>query len=317
MSRFLSKILLYFAMLSMVTLMYLLLIYLRPELVDSFYYRFTTSKANSLVLGTSRSAQGIKPSVINKRICTEKNRIINHSFAIGPSSFGPNYYKEITKKLEGNYTRGLFILSVDPWSLATDILNVDDDSLQFFEVRREMFVGNLKSSSTNPNIDYLFNYWNNKFSAFINLFKLAIDYKNLLILHKDGWLEMDIEMDPTIVEKRINNSTEEYSKKNEKLSLTRLYFLDRMVMLLMKHGDVYLVRMPVSAPMAEVEKNKFPDFEEKIQSIAEKYQIYFFDFIDESGDFEMTDTHHLYRKESERFSNQLCDSISINRYKHE
>ena len=315
MSRFLIKILLYLAMLAIVSLIYLLLIYLRPELVDNFYYRFTTSKANSLILGTSRSAQGIKPSVINNRICTEKNFIINHSFAIGPSSFGPNYYKEITKKLEGNYTRGLFILSVDPWSLATDIRNVDDDSLQFFEVRRELFVGNLKSSSTNPNIDYLFNYWDNKFSPVINLFKLMIDYKNILILHANGWLEMDIEMDQDIVNQRINKSTKEYSIKKEKLSLTRLYFLDKMVKLLSKYGDVYLIRMPVSAPMAELEENKFPDFDEQIQSLSEKYQIYYFNFIGLSGKYVMTDTHHLYKNESERFTNQLCDSISVNRYK--
>lgn len=313
MGRFLSKILLYFSLLAALALLYLLLIYLRPELVDDFYYRFTTPKANSLILGSSRSAQGIRPSVINKRICTEDNNIINHSFAIGPSSIGPNYYREITKKLKSSSTHGLFIISVDPWTLSTGILNVDDDSTKFFEVRKELFVGNLKSSSTNPNLDYLYNYWNNKFSPLLMLIKQTINYKNMLILHSNGWLEMDIDMTPEVVEQRIKSSTAEYGDKEDKLSETRFYFLEKMIRLLIKHGDVYLVRMPVSLPMAELEKNHFPEFENKIQNISNKYQIDYFNFIGASGKFKTTDTHHLFKDESERFTNILCDSIAESR----
>ena len=142
-----------------------------------------------------------------------------------------------------------------------------------------------------------------------------IDYKNILILHANGWLETDIVSDKDVVEQRIKNSTKEYSEKNEKISLTRLYFLDKMVKLLLKHGDVYFVRMPVSEPMAELEKIKFTGFNDHIQSIADKYQIHYFNFIGLSGKYLMNDTHHLNKNESERFTNQLCDSISVNRYK--
>ena len=265
MGRFLSKILLYFSLLSVIALLYLLLIFLRPELVDDFYYRFTTPKASSLVLGSSRSAQGIKPSVINKRICSQKNEIINHSFAIGPSSFGPNYYREIKMKLDQSGSNGIFIISVDPWTLSISVKNVDDDSTQFYEVREKLFVGNLKSSSINPNIDYLYHYWNNKFSPILRLFKKAINYKNTLILHKDGWLEMDIDMAPEVVEQRIKNSTFEYSNKNEKLSETRFTYLEKIIKLLKQYGDVYLTRMPVSQPMAELEQERFPGLKIKFK----------------------------------------------------
>jgi hypothetical protein len=310
MGKFLLKTALYFSLLAAIALLYLLLIYLKPQLVDDFYYRFTTPKASSLILGSSRSAQGIKPSVINKRICTEENKIINHSFAIGPSSIGPNYYKEVTQKLKDSNTNGVFIISVDPWTLSTSIKNINDDSTQFFEVRKELFVGNLKSSSTNPNMDYLYTYWNNKFSPFGMLFKQAINYKNMLILHEDGWLEMDIDMTPAVVEHRIQSSTIEYSSKEDKLSETRFFFLEKIISLLLKHGDVYLVRMPVSLPMAELEEMRFPEFDNKIQNISNKYQLKYINFIGVSGDFKTTDTHHLFKDEAERFTNLLCDSIA-------
>lgn len=162
MKKFLSELVTYLLLLGLLVFLYVLLIAWRPELVDNFYYRFTTEKANSLILGGSRAAQGIKPEIINNSICDEENKIINHAFALGPSSFGPNYYKEITKKLKNESKRGLFIISINPWSLAIRIENTTDDSLMFFEVKQNMFVGNLNSSNSNPNFDYLMNYWNEK-----------------------------------------------------------------------------------------------------------------------------------------------------------
>jgi hypothetical protein len=130
------------------------------------------------------------------------------------------------------------------------------------------------------------------------------------MLHPDGWLETDIAMDRAFFEQRIKESTIEYSLKNEKLSETRLYFLDKIVNLLQKYGDVYLIRMPVSKQMADLEQQKFPGFDEKIFAIANKYQVRYFNFIDASGQYITIDTHHLYKEESERFTAQLSDSIA-------
>ncbi|MBC8488217.1 MAG: hypothetical protein H8D45_19485 [Bacteroidetes bacterium] len=310
MRKFLNKIILYLLLLGVLTFFYTLIIYFRPDLVDAFYYKFTTEKANSFILGTSRPAQGIKPEIINKLICTEDNEIINHSFAIGPSSYGPNYYREITNKLSKDSIKGIFVLSVDPWSLATGIGNINDDSLQFFEARENLFVGNLKSSSNNPNFDYLLNYWGDKFSPFVQIFKLLINYKNLIVLHSDGWLEVSIAMDSASVNSRIQKSTEEYKEKKVKLSNTRFYYLDKIIALLKNKGDVFLVRLPVSSQMAQLEKDKFSEFDKMVQFYADKNHIKYFNFIEESGKYRTIDTHHLYKKESERFTYRLCDSIS-------
>jgi len=309
MRKFLRNILFYLLGLAGITFLYILLLYLRPDFVDDFYYRFTTPKARSLVLGTSRPAQGIKPSVINELVCNEKNAIINHSFALGPSSFGPNYFKEIKQKLLNDSQNGLFIISVDPWSLTTGIDNVEDDSLLFFEHQQNLFVGNLRSSSSNPNFDYLINHWNNKFLGFVNAFKHMINYGGILQLHADGWLEVSIAMDPKSIQQRIISSTKGYEEKKVMLSNTRLDYLEKIIRYLEKWGSVHLVRMPVSLEMESLEKERFPDFDSFIELIATRNNVPYFNFINESGNFQTIDTHHLYKEESERFTRILCDLI--------
>ena len=310
MKTFIKKIFIYVGLLSVLVLLFVLLIAARPELVDNFYRRFTTPRGKSLVLGTSRSAQGIKPAVFNERLTTQNNAMINHSFAIGPSSFGPNYLREVKHKIDQETENGLFIISVDPWSLATDIDNIEDDTAKFFEVRQKLFVGNLSSSSTNPNFGYLKNYWSNRFSLFGNLFKHWINYKNLIILHDDGWLEVNVELNMPVINQRIKQSTEEYAQKKMMISNTRLEYLSKIIEFLQEKGTVVLVRMPVSVPMYELEQNRFTDFSERIAALANSHEILFYDFIDMSGRFQTVDTHHLYKKDAEVFSNILCDSIS-------
>ena len=311
MTKFIKKIILYFILLGIISILYVLVIYYNPYLVDNFYYRFTTNKAKSLILGTSRSAQGIKPSIINKIIPHTDNKIINHSFAIGPSSYGPNYYKEIYNKLDTSSTSGLFILSVDPWSLTVKKTNINDDTLDFFEVKGKLFVGNLKSCSSNPNYEYLWEYWGNKYSIFENVFKHLINYHGILELHKDGWLEVNIKMDSTSVQDRILSSTNEYKEKAKtlKLSNTRFLYLEKIITYLKNRGEIYFVRLPVSLGMAEIEKTYFPEFDYKIIEFSEKCNIKYINFFEDSGEYKTIDTHHLWREESERISNQICDSI--------
>jgi hypothetical protein len=309
MRTFLIKLFLWTGFFGIVLSLYVLLIYFRPGLVDAFYYRFTTPKAHSLILGASRAAQGIQPEIINKMICSNENKIINHAFAVGPSSYGPNYFREITKKLDTTSTNGLFIISVSPGILAKDADDLKDDSTLFFEVQRKLFVGNLKSSSTNPNFDYLLYHWGNRFEPFTRIFKYMINYKGISVLHADGWLEVTTDMDSLVNNERIRRSTEENLKKILTLSNTRLYFLDKTIRYVDKYGASVLVRMPITKQMAKIESDQFPDFDEIIQQIADKYNIPYFNFIGMSGQFLTVDAYHLYKKDGERFTYLLCDSI--------
>ena len=42
--------------------------------IDGFYLRFTTPKQHSLVIGNSRAAQGIVPSVVNESLSKTPNK---------------------------------------------------------------------------------------------------------------------------------------------------------------------------------------------------------------------------------------------------
>lgn len=316
MKKFFSRILLYFGLLGILTFLYILLIFFRPDLVDAFYYRFTTPKAHSLILGGSRSAQALRPAVINKLICSEDNKIINHSFALGPSSFGPNYLRELTKKLDKSSTNGLFIIDVVPWSLSLETEDAIDDSTQFYEVQKKLFVGNLNSSDVNPNFEYLLNHWVNKFEPFVRIFKYMISYKGMSVLHEDGWLEITTRTDSAYIKERIRQSSEEYRNKKFILSNIRLDYLDKMIRYLDKYGEVVLLRMPVSIEMREIENNRFPEFDNIIQKIADKNSVYYFNFIDLSGQYLTIDTHHLYKKDGEKFTYLLCDSLRAFYSKH-
>ena len=60
---------------------------------DPFYLRFTTDKQNSLILGTSRAAQGLLPEVLNSKL--NRDDFFNYSFTLGHSPYGPTYLKSI------------------------------------------------------------------------------------------------------------------------------------------------------------------------------------------------------------------------------
>lgn len=308
MKPFLYRILLYLILFGVLVSLYIILIYFRPDLVDAFYYRFTTPKSHSLVIGGSRAAQGIKPEVINKLICSDENKIINHAFALGPSSIGPNYLRELTKKIDKSSDKGLFIISLVPWLLTIDSSEVDD-STRFYEVEKKLFVGNLKSSSSNPNFEYLTDHWVNKFEPFVRMFKYATGYEGISVLHADGWLEVTTDMDSIENQKRIKRSTEEYLTKKQKFSHIRFEYLEKIIRYCDTYGDVVIIRMPVTKGMAEIENTKFPEFDKMIQEIADKHGIPYFNYFGLSGQFLTVDTHHLYKKESERFTYLLCDSL--------
>ena len=70
MKDFLTKAILFF-ILTMVGLAFLLLKY--GYFVDYFYEKFTTPKQTSLILGDSRSMQGIQPRIINQELKNEMN----------------------------------------------------------------------------------------------------------------------------------------------------------------------------------------------------------------------------------------------------
>ena len=167
--------------------------------VDAFYGRFTTPPAGSLVLGTSRAAQGIRPAVLTARLGEQfEGPLLNYAFTLTHSPYGPAYLRSIQRKLRPETKNGLFIVAVDPWSLSLtgpEGAFPEDNS----------FIGQLHQVSQNPNLAYLARYQAKPF------YRLLLDYATATErLHSDGWLEVRIGNDSAQVRARTARKLHDY-----------------------------------------------------------------------------------------------------------
>lgn len=263
---------------------------------DPFYIRFTTPKQTNLILGTSRAAQGLQPKIITPIL---NQRFFNYSFTNSHSPFGPAYLKSIKKKLQNNTKNGTFIITVDPWSISSVTSN-PNDSLSFREV--EGCVGNMNYVNLNPNIPYILKNLNGKY--LMRVFRPNTS----MFLHKDGWLEITVDMDSIALTKRINSKLKNYRSNNlpyYRYSEVRMKYLVKTIKLLKKHGSVYLVRLPIHEKMMEIEKELMPDFDNKIGQITHLTNGYL-DLTINNEKYEYTDGNHLYKESGKEISETIA-----------
>ncbi|MBT8279917.1 MAG: hypothetical protein KJO41_13040 [Bacteroidia bacterium] len=247
--------------------------------------RFTSTKQENLIIGTSRSAQGLRPDIFNNIL---KKKFYNYSFTVAHSPYGPTYLNSIKKKLKSNVENGTFILTIDPWSISswTDDPNDVD---KFRELK--LCLKNTPLVNINPNPIYFFNNYNGDYK------KLIMKKSSPMFLHNNGWLEVSVDMDSTVVEERINEKVKDY-KKNlssfSKKSDLRIYYLIETIKYLQNHGDVFLVRMPIHPKIMQIEEEFMSDFESEIYEAIEISSGYL-DLTEFNGDYIYTDGNHLYK----------------------
>ncbi|OGU58759.1 MAG: hypothetical protein A2X64_00525 [Ignavibacteria bacterium GWF2_33_9] len=266
---------------------------------DAFYARFTSPKQTSLILGNSRAAQGIRPEILNEVLV--RNDIYNFSFTIEDSPYGAKYLQAIKKKLQNNVNDGIFILSVDPWSLSSGGSNPNDEN-QFTELKG--LFSTVSSYNQNPNLEYIFNNFNELIFRFRQSFYVH--------LHSDGWLEVNVGMEETKIIKRAEKKVSEYKEKYSAkyhFSSVRLNYLRKTIQFLKKHGRVYLVRIPVSPQMLDLENTYCPDFDEIISKLASDENIPFKSWMDENNKYLYTDGNHLYYNTKPDFTHDIGNWI--------
>ncbi len=165
---------------------------------DEFYIRFTTPQKSSMILGTSRAAQGVPCQEFKKRFGKD---MFNFAFTVYHSSYSPTYLESVRKKLDPQSKDGLFILTVDPWSISS-ITEDPNDSVHFREL--DLSLGKTKYVNLKPNYFYLLNNLNGAFHKVI-----WTNNKNTF-LHDDGWLEVNIDMDSVSVANRTKTKIASY-----------------------------------------------------------------------------------------------------------
>ena len=268
---------------------------------DPFYKRFTTHKQSSLILGTSRAAQGLLPDVFNSEL--NRDDFFNYSFTVGHSPYGPTYLKSIKKKVTDGSDEGVFIVTIDPWSISSKTAD-PNDYLNFREVDRSL--GKTSLVNYHPNFEYLIYCYN---SQYLDILRGGSDK---IILHEDGWLEITIDMDSVKVAERIKNKINNYTKSNLPVyhySDYRYEYLGKTISYLKNFGEVYLVRLPVSPDMFEIEKLLLNDFDNKIKALSETHKIPYFNLTKNNSQYQYTDGNHLHKESGKEVSRLISALI--------
>ncbi|THD67755.1 hypothetical protein E7Z59_08870 [Robertkochia marina] len=291
MNRFLLKIALFCCLL---LIGFGSLFFLADGYTDPFYLKFTSPRQENMLLGTSRAAHGLQPRVLNN--CLERE-FFNYSFSLLHSPFGPVYYESIKRKVDTTARDGCFIVAVDPWSISSENDDPDDPS-GFRETTG--FLASVKDVTSSPNLEYLIKSLKGEY---YRLVPMPRDLQ-LQHLHKDGWLEVKLPPDTTSFNRRSLYRAKRYLKNKmplNRVSATRLVYLEKIVAFLKQHGKVYLVRLPVHPEMAKVEQIYMPDFKDKIKNVVTLSDGYF-DMHNLNHKFLYTDGNHLHRDSGAKVS---------------
>jgi len=299
MKKFITKLLVFSIF---VVCIIMLLLWRYSGYVNEFYGKFTSPKQYSLILGDSRSFQGIQPSVINKRLDNDfQTPIYNYSFTIEQVSYGEPFLESIKKKIDPDTKNGLFILSVHPWVLAKREKD-DFENNVFFE--DEFLPNNMHFTSMNPNPEFFFRNF--------ETFHFKSVFRKLSQVHEDGWMEdSNMTTDTAVQNSWKKKWLASYNKFNNKWETSdyRLAKLNKTIEFLKNHGTVVLVRMPLDKTIVAVEEKFWKDFDSDITTIAKANGIRYFNYARSNSPFVNYDGVHLNKEQGALFTNALCDSI--------
>jgi hypothetical protein len=296
MKRFLIQL---FVLIGLVLVLYYTLLRQADGYIDPNYQRFTSSKQNSLILGTSKAAQGVQPKVINEILGSE---LYNYSFSIGASPFGPVYLKSIKKKIKDNSHDGIFIVTVDPWSISsrrTPINNINN-----FRENNNM-LGSLPMVSLNPNVFYLNRFYTGQYKDVLE------PSQNWFYLHDDGWLEVFSDIDSTSIAESRARVLENWlidSQGKYKFSYVRLEYLKRTIEFLNTKGEVYIVRLPIDKELLKAENSFMPDFNDKINRL-EPLVLGYLDMNQLDHSFIFPDGVHMHSSSGKEASEIIANWI--------
>lgn len=266
-------------------------------------YRHFTSQAENIIFGDSRGAQAINPYVLDEEF--PGKTFDNFALNIVNSPYGEIYLNAFKRKLKPDTKGGIFIFTVNPWnvSLSKDITEKKD----FPEAHSPL--ESVHFYNWNPNYEYLLkNFSRTWFHIYRD--REAVGKSNAY-LHKNGWMEVTVNMNPDSIAVREKAKMKDYIAKSKKnvISDIRLKALEEMIVFAKKNGAVYLVRIPAAEKISNLEENTFPEFDKIIEDISKKYNAPYFNFIKNNKDYSYTDGNHIYKESGKELTKQVADSI--------
>jgi len=284
-------------------------LYLEDGNADAFGMRFTTGKKTSLIIGNSRAAQGLIPEEIVKQLPKgDELGLYNYAFAVGYSSYGPVYYQSIKDKVEARTKNGLFIVTVDPWSLVVES-EAHEDTIILPEQPTPL--ADVNNQSYKPNLSYMLNWFEPSYYEIIHRVLRPANER----LHRDsGWLELVLPMDSSTVNYRISEKVRQFEEglHGVRFSNSRLEYLDKTIKYLKNHGQVFLVYLPAHPQIMKYDQMIMPNFNKSMKKLAENNRILYKDYSNQAGEFVYTDGIHLYQSSGRLLSADLGSWINDN-----
>lgn len=274
---------------------------------DDNYLHFAVEKPHNIILGDSRGSQAVLPSILEEKL---QQKFDNFSLNVVQSPYGSIYFEALKRKIHPDTKNGIFILTVDPWNLSLNKSVKDEKGFP----EEHSPLKNMYSYDMSPNYEYLLkNYSRSWFKIFTEREQVG---KSNTYLHKDGWLEVNVNMQKDSLAKRELEKEKFFGEdlaKTQKISKERLDALEDIIKYLKNKGTVYLVRIPTGEKILNIENSYSPDFNKKMESISQKYGVDYFDFTPKARDYTYTDANHMYKESGKIFTSRIADSILVNR----
>lgn len=270
---------------------------------DDNYMHYTGPKPSDMILGDSRGGQAVIPYVLDEKL--KGTKFNNFALNIGDSPYGQVYLEAVKKRMNPDTKNGIFILTVDPWCLSIDksLEHSTEDPDQNSPLADMHFY------DMSPNYEYLLKHYSR---SWFNIYKEREELaKSVTFLHKNGWMEVNVNVHPDSVRVREVKKIEGYTDmmKNQMISQYRINAFQDMIQYLKGKGTVYIIRIPAFKGMMELEDIYDPGFNKRIENIAQQNGVKFFNLSSNPQDYIYTDGNHMYKESGKIFSAQIADSI--------
>lgn len=273
--------------------------------LDAYYLRFTGPRRGALILGTSRAAQGIRPQVISNRLHDAiRHAPLNFAFTVSHSPFDAAYLHAVLGKVDSGVEDGLFIVTVDPWSLA-------ERRAEGSEARALGLLGNQCIFNGTPNYEYLVRNTEAGWGSFMGGPHHDLEPETTIM--PDGWLRYSVRQDSAAVAKRTDKTLKLYRESRLRLygpDLTGMAELSTIIDLLERHGKVVLVRMPCGQEILNMEKERWPRFDSTLLAFASERNLPYWDHTGDSMRYDYIDGNHLDTLSSAAYSLELASRLA-------
>jgi hypothetical protein len=263
------------------------------ELFRDINYSKFKAQHKSLIIGTSRANFAIDPSVFDT-----KYDLLNFAFTAATSPYGEVYYNAIQDKITKEKD-AIFILDIDPFALS-----VDKSKSNFNEEKNSL--GRQKIINANPNFEYIFK---NETPLYDRLFPVMESNK---VKFENGFTQLNNNYTAAQEIAMRKAKIEDYKKLalSNCLSKERMMYFEKTIELLKQYGKVYLISVPVSNEIYNIQEKYWPQKNEYINSISEKSKVSYFNLQNSFPSPKTIDGVHLLKDEAQNVSLALNDSIA-------